>query len=250
MRKVRFIEMRDMDPYEAYSIRESLISLIGSGRSPSTLTFTQFSRSFASLGARANIKEKIRSDYCRENGIPIVRSIYPHVSSGFHDTNALRMGLFISKDSPIISELGIESIRRAIIKTLEILGIHVSIPIDSNNILVEKKKIGACLITLINNVVASPFVLLRDFNYEEAEKAIVSEKDMRQHLTTLGKNVSVNEIKNAVKQAYEETLGVVFENDDLTVEERSKAEEFLLKYRSDSWLKLGQWSPVKDYRGV
>lgn len=232
----RFIDLRGLDPYVFQCLREVLTE------SPRTMLFTQLLGEHVSIGKNANLTKMVRQDFCKENGIPIIRSMSPVKTQVFVDENTIRCLVVANENIPFYE---------AAVASLKYFGLDARHIQDTNNIVIKEQKVSVCNIHSHRNSILFPWSIALDFNYDRAEKAIISPKDMRGWVTTvkkeLGREVSVDELKGAVKHGFQQTLGIVFEEGELFAEELNGVKELLPKYKSESWLRTGRWSPVKDY---
>ena len=253
---LRFIEIGDSDPYEFRSLRESLVSNVDSGVSPSTAVLLQITRKHIYLGRMANIKKMVDADYCKDNDILIIRATESSASSLIH-SNVIKFYLILDETSHLLSG-NIKSIEarfaKAIVDTMKSLGLQVEHPPRSNNLIIDGKKMGGLFfhwLGRMSKTLQVTVTLTLQFNHDEAEKAITSPKDMREWVSPitsiLGRVLSLDEVRDAILEVYPETLDVVFESDVLSPEEEQESENILRKYKSENWLNTGRWSHVKDY---
>jgi len=251
MEEWRFIALRNIDPYTFQCVRETLTTSVDRGIAPSTLLLEQPSSPFIAVGKFTNVGSIVNVAFCQESGIPIIRTISPHASHGFYDQNCLRC-IFVAKsllfpDSPIFYKF----FYKAVMASLRNLGIQADHQPDTNNILIEQKKLSVISQGVFGETMMMSCSLPLDFDYDSAEKAIISKKDMRQWVTTinkeLGRDVSFDEVLDAIKQGFRSVLEVEFVDNELTGEEIRIGEEVKGKYLSETWAKTGRWSPVKDY---
>lgn len=216
---------------------------------PNTMLFAQLSGEHVSIGKNANIKEMVQLDFCRRNGIPVLRSPSPNNKSVFIDSNSIRCLAVANRDTFTADTA--KFFYEAAAASLKSLGLEARYVPKTNNIVVKGKKVSVCSVHVHGNSILFPWSIALDFNYDRAEKAIISPKNMREWVTTvkreLGRRVSVDELKVAVRQGFQQTLGITFEEGELSTKELSAVEELLPKYTSETWLKYGKWSPVKDY---
>ncbi len=255
----RILSLMDIDPYRFQSVREAVLFSVKSGISPSTVTLLKNSIEYVSIGGKANIAETVNLDYCMDMGIPVSRSIIPHSSSAFN-SNDIKCNAILNEES--VNALKTRDSLKNIFSEVALnmmgaLGLQVENPVGTNNLNVAGKKVGTFAVYSIGKtsritIVSISFII--DFNVDLAEKALISKRNMRETMTTItnvsGRTPSFNEVKNAVMETYVETLGIVFEEAVLTPAELLISEELLEgKYRSDSWIKTGRWSPVRDYGG-
>lgn len=249
----RFIELRDWDPHRFQPLPEAVSTSVGEGFPPNTLLFTQLAGEYVGIGKNASIKQVVDLDFCKANRIPVIRTVSPHRTSGFVDSNTIRTLLVVKKDTPPFSDMdkAEQLFYEAAVASLKSLGLKAEHIPKTNNVVVKGKKVSICNLYVRGNIILFRWSIALDFNYDRAEKAIYSSKDMREWVTTvkkeLGREVSVDELKGAIKQGFQQTLGIEFEEGELSSEELNKIEGLLPKYTSETWLKYGKWSPVKDY---
>jgi len=227
-------------------MREALAISVGEGLSPNTLLFTQLAGEHVSIGRMASISQMVHPDFCMSNNIPVVRSFTSVRTSAFIDSNSIRCLAVVNKDI-IAPQLFYE----AAVASLKGLGLKAEHVPETNNIVVKGKKLSVCSVQTHGNSILFPWSIALDFNHDRAEKAIYSLKNMRDWVTSakkeLGREVSVDELKDAVKQGFQQALGITFEEGELSPEELNNIGGLLPKYTSETWLKYGKWSPIKDY---
>jgi len=212
-----------------------------------SLAFLQEAGRSVSLGAQAD-ESNVRSDFCRAEGIPIIRNIMPHGAVGYHDSGEFRLCAAINNTS-----YGIRHLYKVAATALDFLSINADF--EGNNILVSGKKIGTITTPRFDSVTLFNVHILLDWDIDTAEKAIISPRhDMREHIRTLkelGKGVSFDELRDAFKESFQQVFGEMMEGElpapELVDGVKASIEELHPKYRSETWLKLGKWSPVKDY---
>lgn len=251
MEEWRFITLRNIDPYTFQCVREVLTTSIGKDIAPSTLLVEQPASPLIPVGKNTNLNSTVRLQFCKEKGIPVIRTASPHGSSGFYDSNSIRCVL-VTK-SPLFPnwELFNRFFYESIVASLKVLGIQAEHQPGSNNIIIGQKKASTSSGGVFGKTMMMSCTLTLDFDYDLAEKAIISKKDMREWVTTineeLGRKVSFDEVCDAVKQGFRSVLGVEFVDNELTGEEIRIGEEVKEKYQSETWVKYGKWSSVKDY---
>ncbi|MBA7615030.1 hypothetical protein ES703_22306 [subsurface metagenome] len=221
-----------------------------------TLAFCQLADRAVVMGARAIELERVHSDYCKANGIPVIRSVLPHGETGYSDSGEFRVCAAINNTSGYAissTNMGRRYLSKVIIAALNFLNINADW--EGCNIFVSGKKIGAVTAYQFSDVILLKSHVFLDWDIDTAEKAIISPKhDMRERIRTLkqlGKDVSFDELKDAVKQAFQQVFGITLEgelpNKELVDGIKASIEGLHPKYASETWLKYGKWSPVKDY---
>jgi len=239
----RVIELRDLDPYDLYPMLEVMISAVGRGASPNTL-FIVKATEYVVVGKKANIAKKVKIDYCKKHNIPIVRGFMTHGSSAL-------FGRVMSYYLLLKGRTDVDILKKAVLDALRELGLSVVHPSGANNLLFGKKKLGAIGSYYFKGTTLLSLILFMEPSVDLAEKTLISPHDMRIYTTTvneaLGREASIDEISNSVRQGLQRILGVEFEDGSLSAEEEELREKLKEKYTSESWIKTGRWSPVKDY---
>lgn len=222
-----------------------------------SLTFIQETGKSVTLGAHAHVKN-VYSNYCRDSNIPTIRNIMPHSAVGYHDSGEFGLYATINDTSHVFSSSinGKRYLFKAVTAALNFL--NVDADCVGNNILVSGKKIGTITAYRFGGVILFHAHVLLDWDFDIAEKAIISPKhDMGEHMRTLKQLrnvVSFDELKNAMSEAYQQVFRIPLEGEPptnkLTEGIGSSLERLHPKYRSEGFLKYGQWSPVKNYWGL
>lgn len=253
MEKWRLLKLGTLEVYTASALWDMLLLTRSRNLIPNTLVLHQV-QSAVFLGRMTSISV-VDTVYCEQNNIPIGRVLWEG-SAGVMK-GSLSCDLVFAKDSIFFTdrEIGRKSLLRGVIKGLNIVGIKaVHIP-RSNDLLVDGKKIcGAALIDRDNSYLFYASVLL-DFDYDMQDKALIVPKGkgkVRDRVTTvqeiLGKQISFEEASNMMKRGFEEELNILLDvATELTDVEKEVIENLREKHESESWIKYGKWSPVKEY---
>ena len=244
------------DPYEGEPIKEVLIKALKRGLIPETLCFFVLRRCVC-IGRGSSLKEKVNLEYCRKEGIPIIR-IITGGGGASHDGDVLQC-ILVSKGKP--SKDSIRLSRNFIAEGLQVMGLEPELRPRSNDILMKGRKISGTGDIFTGGISYSVGVLIVDFNYDLCEKVLLPvpetflNKEANSHrewITTLkaqlGREVSFSEVISDIKEVFETELQIEFKiENSLTEAETQIFEELQEKYRSEEWTKTGRWSPVKDY---
>jgi len=151
--------------------------------------------------------------------------------------------------------------KKCIVTGLRFMGLEAVLS-KSNDVLVKGKKISGSASRFSPNeffVFAANVIV--DFNYDLCESTLLpfpksfankEAKSHREWVTTLkvelGREVSFSEVSSAIKKGFETVLQVEFDMADaITEAEKQILEGIQEKYHSESWVKYGKWSPIKDY---
>lgn len=185
----------------------------------------------------------------------------PHGAVGYHDSD--EFGLYAAINNHAVTNRvfssggnGIRYFFKAITAALNFLDIDADC--GGNNILVSGKKIGTITAYRFGGIILFHAHVLLNWDIDTAEKAIISPKhDMREHMKTLEQlrnSASFDELRDATGEAFRQVFGETMEGElpanKLTDGIGSSMDDLHPKYRSEGFLKYGQWSPVKNYWGL
>lgn len=253
----RLLDLGSLDPYESIAAPETLATSIKHKLSSNTLLFHIPRRSvYITFKTHLN---RVNVEYCRREGIPIVRDI-----EGGSGTVFMQDGdtsLFSLVTDPTIHSITMKSFMDSIVNGLQSMGLDPYILPNSNDILLDGKKVSGNGSVVFRGIPIINGTMAIDFDYDFCEKAIMPHpnlfankeaKSHREWITTLktqlGRKVSYNEAVSALRLGFESVLGVEFEvSNSLTEAEEQILEDLQEKYQSEEWMKRGKWSPVKDY---
>jgi len=249
--KWRLLDLGVIEPYETDTIKEGLLIAIKKDLIPNTLCFAVPKR-VVWIGPRTNLEKRVNLEYCRKESIPIIRDLTGAGPSAL-DEDTLIYALASRERVPDTE---------CIFHAIKAMGLEDCVLSESNDVLVSGQKIVGTLGRIFpSGIYVAGGVIAVDFNPEFCEKALLTPTDLfagkeakshREWVTTLktklGREVSYGEVISAIKVAFEAELDAKFEvAHSFTEVEEQIREELKDKYRSESWLKLGKWSPVKDY---
>lgn len=244
----RFLDLGVLDPYVSEALTEAHVTARRKDLIPDTVCIRMPSRALL-IGGKANINmERINVDLCKREGIPVVR------------TSEVESGAAILDEGIVLcyvvstSFFDMDSLLDCMIKGLSRMGLTAYKRENSNDLLVNAKKVSGSYARKTRGVFTASCSMLIGFDYEFCESVITAPlgKAHRDWVTTLkaelGREVSYSEVVSALKKGFEEVLQVEFEvSDSLTDVEKQILEGFHVKYHSESWLRYGKWSPVKEY---
>jgi len=237
----RLVLLEEVTPTEFSIYTEMLVTARRRDIIPNTLLLLSFSRDSVAVG-RLGLRV-IKTPFCEDRGVPLIR-IYQSAGGAYLGGGI--WGIFGHLPSEGIEDALAGGVRLS----LEALGLEADVV--GNNVLTEGSKVGFFGLKSFGDVRGDVFSLLRDFDFDMAEKTIISKNDMRSKMSTLkmklGRDPSFDEVAQAVREGFEAELGVTFEvTDRLTDAETILVEGLREKYISEQWIKTGRWSPVRDY---
>jgi len=218
---------------------------------PNTLRFFRWEPSAVSIGYFQSMEEEVDIKACNKLGIDYVRR---RTGGGavYHDRDGeLTYSLIINEDHPLISrdfQKTYETLCSGIIRGLRILGVPAEFkPI--NDIIVGGKKISGNAQTRSMNVVHQHGTILRDVNptlmftvlkvpsEKIRDKMIKSVKERVTSIKSyLKKEVSFEELKDALIKGFEETFNIRLIPGEVTnFEEQTAIKLKMEKYSTREW---------------
>lgn len=236
-----------LNPEELASLRDSLVNA-----TEDSLIFCRLQGRTVHIGRRGAMPARVHSDYCIAHNIPVFRlaSTGYANSSGYHDQDEFRIAMVITNKGDIIlsSAEGIQRLQQTMKTALAHL--EVDALLEGNNISVGSQKIGALTAYAFGDTILFNLKVLMGWDIDTAEKAIISPvHNMRTHISSLsqlGKDVTFGQLKDAFINALPEEFNLE-QVAGLTENEIARVAKAREMYASETWLKYGKWSPVKDY---
>ncbi|MCS7386756.1 MAG: lipoate--protein ligase family protein [archaeon GB-1867-005] len=249
MSEWRLIYLNEFDGYWNMAIDEAMLIMKSKGKIPNTLRLYRFTPSAVTIGFFQSPKEEVNIEFCRKNGIEIVRRITGG-GTVYHDENGeITYSIVVSeKDAPKDILRSYELFCSGIVKALERLGLKAEFhPI--NDVLVSGKKISGSAQTRRRGVVLQHGTLMynTDISTLAVTLKVIPEKlkdkgvtKLEERVTTISKalsrHVSRDEVVQAMIEGFAEALQVKFHHDELTSEELELAEKLMKeKYSKDEW---------------
>jgi lipoate-protein ligase A len=246
----RLLPLRIDDAFTSMAIDEALLKLNAEGESPNTIRFWRWQPSTVSLGCFQSIDQEVDLEVAKKYGVDVVRRITGG-GAVFHDHDGELTYSVVCKQGDVPDDI-IESYKLicgGLVRGFEHLGLKAEFK-PVNDVLANAKKISGSAQTrrwgsvlqhgtiLIAPNVRQMFELLRVSPEKISDKFIAS---VYERVTTtereLGRKPSFDEVRNAMRGGFEESLDVEFFEDSLTSEELELATKLKPKYASDEWLR-------------
>ncbi len=240
----RFIDNHLVDGPTSQAIDEAIFEARLREDVPNTLHLYRRKPAAVSIGRYQRIENVVNLEYCRERGIDIIR----RMSGGgtiYTDTNCLEYSIIVDQGHPKIPmdlEGSFNVICTGIVTSLKSLNIDASYkPI--NDVLVKGRKISGSA-QRRRRVLLQHGTLLVDADFESMSKALRVgdgiELKLMEKLTTIKQEanriITMEEVTNALKRGFEETLSMKLTKETLTPWEKRRVKELTNKYRSKSWV--------------
>ena len=218
---------------------------------PNTLRFFRWEPSAVSIGYFQSMEEEVDIEACNRLGIDYVRR---RTGGGavYHDRDGeLTYSLIVNEDHPLISrdfQKTYETLCSGIVRGLRILGVPAEFkPI--NDIIVDGKKISGNAQTRSMNVVHQHGTILRDvdptlmFTVLKVPSEKIRDKmikSVKERVTSaedyLKREVSFEELKNALIRGFEETFNIKLVPGEVTdFEEQTAIKLKMEKYSTREW---------------
>jgi len=234
------------------------------GKTPNTLRFLQFNPPTVLVGYHQSVRQEVRIDYCKRNGVDINRRITGGGAILFTPT-CLGWEIYADKTASGIGDLkrDLDRLARRIcngaVAGLRRLGVNAEFR-PKNDIEVNGRKISGTGGTERGTSFMYQGTLLVDFDVDlmlrtlriPVEKLKDKEvESVKQRVTCLkwelGYVPPLQDIKSAIVEGFAEVLGVEFEAEGLYPCEKRLFEERLPHFQSDDWVYMIE--PPEDTQG-
>jgi lipoate-protein ligase A len=223
------------------AIREARLGEVA----PNTLHLYRRKSPTVSIGRYQKIGDVVDLEFCRERGIDIVR----RTSGGgtiYTDSNCLEYAVVVDQGYPEIPmdlEGSFKVICSGVITALKKLGIDAAYK-PVNDVQVRGRKISGSA-QRRRRILLQHGTLLVDADFESMSKALRGGDEggikLMERLTTVrreaGRVITVEEVSEALKMGFEESLSMKLVKGKLTPWEEGRVKELTEKYRSISWIR-------------
>ena len=244
-----------LDVYDAYmnmAIDESLCTLRSEGRSPNTIRFYRWNPSAVSIGYFQILEQEVDLQACQTRCVDVIRRMTGGGAVYHSYKGEITYSLIADQHLPIIPTDILRSyafICGGVVMALKELGIEAEFkPI--NDIVANGKKISGSAQTRRRNVVVQHGTILLDtdittmFTVLNVSKEKISDKlvkSVEDRVTTirreLHRDVSFQEVTDALIESFIRVLGVEFYRGTLSEEELNLAVKLREeKYRTRNWI--------------
>ena len=249
--KWRLLDTGSLSAAENMALNQVILECRNKGLSPDTMRFLQFTPHCALVGYHQSVELEVEEDYCREHGLDINRRITGGGNLYF-DESQLGWEIYTGRDKPGIPQR-LEDLYRHIcecgVAGLKKLGITSNFR-PKNDIEVCGRKISGTGGKDLGNAFLYQGTLLTNFDVDTMlaclklplkkldDKAADS---FRQRVACLkeilGSNMpTMDVIKNAVVQGFEEVLEIELVPGELTPEEQTRFTKLLPYFQSEKWI--------------
>lgn len=250
MKNWRLMDTGARTAVENVALDSALLKAKSRNQAPNTLRFLTYSPAAALVGYFQSVGQEIREDFCLEQGIDIQRRITGGGAIYFDSTHLgweiigdrADFGFRVDDMSARISE--------GVIAGLAMLGIEAAFR-PRNDIEVNGRKISGTGGVFEGDALLFQGTLLVDLDVESMIKALriptekLSAKGLlsaRERVTSLreelGRLPSLDEVKDALRHGFENTLGVSFTAGELTAAETELCTAYEQEHRQNAWIHL------------
>jgi lipoate-protein ligase A len=247
----RWLDLDAIDPVDTQTIYDAVATSRGRNIVGDTLIFCYPRSPLVSVGYHQQIEKELDVQFCRDNGIPFVRRILGG-GAVYLDSGQLFYQLIMGPDNSLVPKCVTEAFRfflQAPVWAYQSLGIDAYYrPV--NDIQACGRKIsGNGAATTAEGVFVLTGNIILSFDYEKMVKVlkVPSEKfrdkaykTLKEYLSTasteLGREVTLDEAKKALKHGFERLLGEQLRPGTLSPEEQKLMSELRVRYLSDEWL--------------
>ncbi len=235
---------------ENIAIDSALLKAKARLKTPNTLHFLQFSPPAALVGHFQSVGQEIREDFCRLRGIEIQRRLTGGGALYF-DSSHLGWEIIGSRSEFAVRPDRLTArICEGVVAGLRQLGIGAAFR-PRNDIEVNGKKISGTGGVFEDGAFLFQGTLLVDLDVESMARAlrIPAEKLSAKGLASLKERVtsvkdelsylpSLRQIKNAIAEGFQESLGITFTPGELTPAEMRLVEKYQSRHASKDWVYL------------
>ncbi len=241
----RFLDVDTIDGIYSAALFESIAGHVGSGSSPETILFWHVDSPVVYLGYHQCVVDEINADFCSRNNIGIVRRILGG-GCGFCDENQVLYSV-IGREGDIIPndiQAAYAKVLQGVVNALNALGPGGEIDPARNAVYSKGRKISGNAQGRLGGAVLINGSLLLDFDFELMDKVLKNPtknirpvphaKDGMITLKEMG-IMDMDTVKKALRQGFEQALGISSWNGRMTLQETDTANQLLDKYRQHDW---------------
>jgi len=237
------------DPYMNLAVEETIPRKVGEGKVPNTVRFWRNSNAVV-IGYFQSAKLEVNIEACENFGTTVSRR-FTGGGAVYQDHGNLNYAISIRKGHPLIPEDLSETFRilsSGAVEGLRMLGLNAEFK-PLNDIQINGRKVsgaagsirwgtvfhhGSILVSsnlsVLSKVLSAPNRRLKDKHVRSVRKTVTTIRD------EIGRDVSVDEVKEKLKKGIEKAYKIKLVDSVLTSEEERLAEElFQGKYSRKGW---------------
>ena len=246
----RFIDTGWLTAVENMALDETILKAHARGIVPNTIRFLQFSRPAVLVGFHQDIRQEVRLDFCRENGIDVNRRITGGGAIYF-DEKQIGWEIFSDKGFFRVSIANpnfFKQLCQPVVASLKRFGITASFR-PRNDIEIQGRKISGTGGTEEKNTFLFQGTLLLDLDLQMMFRALkvpiekLKDKEIMQvkdRVTCVrwetGRTIDPEKMKETLRRSFEQAFGISLEESPLTDEEEDLFQELKRKFASEEWI--------------
>lgn len=262
--------MLKLETYDAFmnmAIDEAILNARIEGLITDTLRFYRWKPSAVSIGKFQRVEEEVQLENCTERGIDVVRRITGG-GTVYHDAeDEITYSVVASKESLKANDIAevYAIIYSGLTEALGVLGVAADFnegsPKACPNLTVNGRKISGSAQCHKRGVVLQHGTILANVNLEKmftylrvpwAKNCMQVVSVARHRITSLrnelGKNISAEEMSQALIEGFQKALGIKLVNGEPTPHERELAETLCRhKYATDDWNLRGEAATKRTF---
>lgn len=243
--KWRFIDIDKIDGFHSAALFESIAKHVGTSLVPETILFWRVRSPVIYLGYHQFVADEINADYCRNNGIGIVRRILGG-GCGFCDEDQILFSVIGKERGTIPSDIqaAYEKVLGGVVNALITLGTEGEIEPLRNAVYSKGRKISGNAQGRLDGAVLINGSFLLDFDFKLMDRVLKNPTknlypvaSAREGMITL-KDLGLMDIelaKKALRNGFETALGINTQDGMLTGSEIDTVDRLLEKYLSHEW---------------
>ncbi len=257
--RVRLLDLGTVPYLESQTTFHAIAYAMAKG-DPDTISMMSPDRPYVSIGFHQEVEKEIDLDYCRENGIPVLRREVGGGAVYLDGGQVFLHFIFHKEHMPRKVEEVYKRFIDPIVATYREIGIEASHR-PLNDIVAGARKIGGTGIASIGQAMVVAGSLMFDFDTATMARSLkVSSEKMRDkvqqslddYMTTIRRELGTpperETVKTILKSKYASMLGVELEPGELTAKEKRWVRTLNRRFSSDRWLYRKGGLPRKDIK--
>lgn len=247
----RLVDFEYDDAVLNLAVEEAIMEKVCQGEAPNTIRFWTNPRPTVVIGKFQIPEFEVDKEVCEKHGVGVVRR-FTGGGTVYHDRGNLNYAISVRRDNPLIPPT-IDKIRPAlcagVVEALKLLGLNAKFEPRGVYIHVKGEKVSgmAALVTrtavflhgtlLINSDLTRLRQVLSMPPYPKDAGLKRFVKSTRKEVTSIqeqmGREVSVNDVKEALRKGFAKALGIELQQGELLTSELKQAEEIVNKRRNE-----------------
>jgi lipoate-protein ligase A len=243
----RFIDVDKVDGAYSTALFQSIGRHVGSGTSDETILFWRVTDPALYLGFHQYVEDEVHEAYCRANNVDIIRRILGG-GCGYCDSDQILFAVIGRLDGIIPTNVqgAYKKVLLGVVSALNILGLEGEFDPTRNGVYVRGRKISGNAQGRFDGSIMVNGSLLLDFDFKKMDQVLKHPtKNLRPHVKTARQGMitlsdlmelpDLNEIKQALRAGFEDTLHIGTYDTQVSEAEINMAQELTTLYKSRDW---------------